>query len=1054
MNIKASLLPKISVSRPVSVAMCLLALLVVGAVGYFRIPVKLFPTGFDPPFLWVGVRFAGATPRELEQQIARPMEERLRTVKGIKQVRSYSSSRRGVDFSMRFQQDADMELAYNQVVDQLERFKPELPEDARDNVRIWKHNDEGRSIMWAGVTIDTSIVDPFRFLEAHVQRPLERIDGVAKVDVWGVDPKEVMIEIDRDRLQARGVNTYEMVQLLRTDNFALAGGHVREGGKKIYVRSMARYRSLEEIENIKVSNKGGGVRLREVANVVYDVPSRRGYERTDGEPSASFSIKAESGADLVELCERILTELKEIETGKMTSGLKFNVFFNQGQFIRESIENLRNTGIWGGFFAALVLLFFLRAFRMTSIITCSIPLCVMISIVVLYFVGWSLNMMTMMGLMVGVGLVVDNAIVILENIYRLREKGENSERAAVLGASEVAMAITMATLTTVVVFLPLMLMSGGVGMRFYMTRMGVPVIMMLVGSLFVALIFIPLASVRFGGTGTGADPKSIGWARKTYGRMLAWTLQHRRDALLLVLAIFMTIVIPSGKMKRSDSSRGNINNVQIRLHPPKYFTINDTYEVISELETHLETKREVYGIRTMRTWFRTTYGRIEVFLDTDPNSAWWQVVHKEIRAYIGYPISTLMDRKEVIKDLKDSLPKIVGVKIAVESRGGGGGDPSVSVYMYGDDTEVLAGMVDEVERRLKQIPSVMSLDTDLERATDEVQVQIDRKRTRRYGISPEVVAQTLAFTLQGVGLPRYQTGNREVPTRLYLEQADKQTLQQLKNYTFRSASGEDIPLAELATVEVSRGSGTIRREDGKTRLRVQAFTVKDDLKGLYLEIDRAMQGFEMPRGYYWNKGERYSKFQEEDNTAMFAVVMAITCVFLLMGVLFESFILPFSVLLSIPFAFLGVYWTLYLTGTPMDLMANIGVIVLIGVVVNNAIVLVDMVNRLRKDGMERTEAILEAGYNRFRPILMTTFTTVFGLLPMSIGTSSLIGIPYAPLGRTMMGGLISSTFLTLLVVPLFYTFFDDLRMFIQRIVSSAFGRSAPEPLQPVQVDMD
>jgi len=210
----------------------------------------------------------------------------------------------------------------------------------------------------------------------------------------------------------------------------------------------------------------------------------------------------------------------------------------------------------------------------------------------------------------------------------------------------------------------------------------------------------------------------------------------------------------------------------------------------------------------------------------------------------------------------------------------------------------------------------------------------------------------------------------------------------------------------------------------------------------------------MPRGYYWNKGERFSKFREEDNTAMFAVVMAIICVFLLMGVLFEFFILPFSVLLSIPFAFLGVYWTLYLTGTPMDLMANIGVIVLIGVVVNNAIVLVDMVNRLRQDGMAPTEAILEAGYNRFRPILMTTFTTVFGLLPMSIGTSSLIGIPYAPLGRTMMGGLVSSTFLTLLVVPLFYTFFDDLRLFIQRIVASAFGRTSPEPLMPVQVDGD
>ncbi len=693
MEERSSLLPRLSVDRPVTVTMCLLALLVVGAVAYSQIPVKLFPSGFDPPRLWVGIQYRGASPRELEQQIARPLEERLRTVKGIEKVWSYSSSRWGVDASMRFRQDADMVLAYNQVVDQIERFKPELPEDSRDNIWIWKHNDEGQSIMWAGVAIDTTIVDPFQFLEVHVKRSLERIDGVAKVDIWGVDTKEVMIEIDRERLQARGVNTYEMVQRLQSDNFALSGGHVREGGKKFYVRSMARYRSLEEIENILVSSRNGGVRLREVADVVYDVPARRGYERTDGKPSASFSVKAESGADLVALCDRVMEELDRIEARTVTSGLQFNVFFNQGQFIRGSVNNLRNTGLWGGLFAAMVLLFFLRAIRMTSIITLAIPLCVMITIVALYFMGWSLNMMTMMGLMVGVGLVVDNAIVILENIYRIREKGEKPKLAAVLGASEVAMAITLATLTTVVVFLPLMLMSGGVGMRFYLTKMGMPVIVMLMGSLFVALIFIPLASVRFGGSSVKKDPRSIGWTRRLYGRMLGWTLWHRRDTILIVLFIFATIAIPFSNMKRSDSTRGNINNVRIRVYPPKYFSIYDTHEVVSELETFLEGKREAYGIRTMRAWFRSTYGRVEIFLKADTESAWWQVAYKDLRAKVGYPVDGMMDRKAVIKDLKENLPKFVGVRIGVESRGGGARDPRVSVYLYGDDTEVLAGMV-------------------------------------------------------------------------------------------------------------------------------------------------------------------------------------------------------------------------------------------------------------------------------------------------------------------------------------------------------------------------
>ena len=413
-----------------------------------------------PRFLWMSIRYPGATPQEVEQQIARPLEETLRTVKGIERIRTYSGTW-GLGAPLSFRQDADMELAYNQVMDRLERLKPQLPEEARDNTFVWKRNEEGDAeIMWIGVAIDSSIADPYRFLETHVQRPLERIDGVAKVDFWGVNEREVMVEVDQERLRARGVNTYELVQALRSDNFAIAGGHVHEDGKRFYVRSVAKYRTLEEIRNIPMRGRNGQVRLKEVADVVYGVsPTRRGYQRIDGRMAASLEVKQESGGNIVAICDRVVEALERIEAQPATAGLAFNVFFNQGKFIRQSIRNLQNTALWGGFFAAMVLLFFLRAVRMTAIITLAIPMCVMITMTVLYFVDWSLNMVTMMGLMVGVGMVVDNAIVILENIYRMREKGEAPRQASIRGASEVALAITMATLTTVVVFLPLMLMG-------------------------------------------------------------------------------------------------------------------------------------------------------------------------------------------------------------------------------------------------------------------------------------------------------------------------------------------------------------------------------------------------------------------------------------------------------------------------------------------------------------------------------------------------------------------------------------------------------------------
>jgi HAE1 family hydrophobic/amphiphilic exporter-1 len=1029
--------------------MCLVALLVVGAVAYSRIPVKMFPSGFDPPFLWMNVRYSGSTPREAEQQIAKPLEEAIRTVKGVKRVRTYSGTW-GVSAPIEFRTGTDTTLAYNQLWDRLERLKPSLPEESRDRVFVWKFNSESWEIMWIGVSIDSTIADPYRYLDSHVRNPISQIDGVGKVDFWGVHQKEVMIEVDQDLMRSRGVGIYEMVQALQSDNFSMSGGYVREGGKKFFVRSLARYRDVHEIENIQVSNRNGGVRLREVADVIHDVPSRDWYQQIDGQPSVSIGVFQESSANIVDVCDRVSALLKEIEA-KSDRPMKFNVFFDQGQFIKGSIDNLQTTGLWGGLFAALVLLFFLRTIRMTAIITLSIPLCIMLTLTTLYFIGWSLNVLTMMGLMVGVGMVVDNSIVILENIYRMRLQGENPSQSAIIGASEVGLAITMATLTTVVVFLPLILMSGGTWMTFYLSRIGIPVILSLVGSLFVALIFIPLASVRMGGGGVKSDPKSVAWLRELYSRSLAWTLRRRRDAILLVLAIFATIAFPSQHLKKSDSRGRALNDFRIEYFMPKHFSIQETFDVLTQVESYLDEQKKTYGIKTVRTWFRKARGGIQVFLEADPANVWWMVAYRDISKWVGYPVDQRMEQKDVIADLKKHMPRFVGVRSSIDRRESGGQDPRVSVYLDGEDTEVLAGLVDEVDRRLRTIPSVVSVDSDLERSDDEVRIRIDRAKTQRYGINPQVVGRSIAFALQGVSLPRYQSDEREVNVQLYMEKVEKQTLHHLQNFPFTSKSGEEITLSEFANIQVAQGSGTIRREDGKSRLRVYAYATKDDLKGLYQEIDNAMEGFAMPRGYSWNKGERYSTLREQDNEMMFAIVMAITCVFLLMGVLFESFILPFSVILSIPFAFLGVYWTLYLTDTPMEGMANMGIIVLIGVVVNNAIVLVDMINRLRTAGMTRTKAILEAGRNRFRPILMTTFTTVFGLLPMSMGNSSLLGTPYAPLGRTMMGGLLSSTLLTLLVVPLCYTLLDDLRLALRRITSAAFNRpSLAESALPVE----
>ena len=1046
---RTSLLPRISVTRPVTVTMCLVGLMVIGLVAYWRIPIQAWASGNDWNRFWVDVAQENASIQERFNTIALPMERHMRTVRELSDIYAFAGDPwAGVE--LKFHRGTDMREAYVRVADRLEHARLDLPEEVRDRIKVYSWNQETDSeVIWTGLSIPEDIVNKEQWVQTHVLDPIERIDGVAKTSVWGFENKEVLILVDQERLRTHGIETYELVASLQQDNFSLSGGHVQEGGKRFYVRSLAHYQSLKEIEDIVVQSRYSStqVRLRDVADVVYAAPPRDRVWRVDGQRNLGLDVYKESGENIVDLCKRIVVKMEEIEAN---TPAVFRLFYSEGKLIEDSMDNLKVTGLWGGLFAALVLLFFLRALRMTALITLSIPLCVMMTITVLYFMGWSLNLLTMMGLMVGVGMVVDNAIVIVENIYRLRAEGEDPRGASIHGASEVGLAIAMATLTTVVVFLPMMLMNDSFDMKFLLSKIGMPVVFALVASLFVALLFIPLAAQRFGDVVVRSDPKSIAFVRRIYRRGLNWVIHHRRDAFLMVLVLFATIYFPMENVKKTDKMRFSSNRVTIRMYGPNNFSLEEMDKIASDLEVYVNEQRDRYKIKNVMTYFRRGYINLRMNLEEDPHQEWWYAVYRWARVLIGFPIEQWMTRQEIIDELNKEVPRYVGFRVSVESRNSGGRDPYVSVYLYGPDFEKLEDMLGEVERRLQQIPSVTSLQSDLEFGKDEIRIRVNRAQAKKHGIPAERISRTLAYQLRGATLPRFQTDDHEVNVQLILDESDRQSLVQLKNFMFVTDTGEKLPLSSFATFEITKGPGHIFRHNGRNRLRMRVYTTKADVEGLYQEVDRVMDGFTLPRGYEWNKGERHSQYSRESQAMTFAVIMAVVFVFLLMGVLFESVILPFAVIFSIPFSFLGVYWGLWLTGTTMDFMSNVGAIVLIGVVVNNAIVLVDMINRLRQAGMDRAAAIMAAGHNRFRPILMTTCTTVFGLFPMAIGSSTMMGMPYAPLGITMMGGLIVSTALTLFVIPLFYVLLDDLRGSLKRIAAVSFQRSEPWVDDPAQ----
>jgi len=1037
-EIKSSLLPLLSIRRPVTVVMVLLCTLVLGVISYNRIRLQLIPEGFTPMSLWVDADYgAQANPYEVEKQLTRPLEEMLRTVRGLSRIRS-NSRQSSCSISLEFDQRVNMKEAYAQVRDRIERARPQLPETLRQ-VNIWKFSESDIPIIYFTFNVPENIDDAFNLTEKKIKRALERVDGVARVNFWGLEEKQIYIDLDRDRLEALGVDLYSLVERMRQDNFALSSGYLVDGGTKFMVRSMARFPSVESIENLPIGV--AGLHLSDVAVVSYRSRPRTFFMRTDQQPTISGEVSKESMANTVEVAEAVTRVLnEELPSQPGLEGLKFNIFFNQGDWIKDSVDNIKQTCLWGGIFAVLILFFFLRSLRMTVIVTLAIPLALLFTVIVMYFIGWSLNVFTMMGIMISIGMVVDNSIVVVENIYRMRLEGMQGAQAAVDGASEVSLAITMSTLTTVVVFLPLILMNQDREFTFIMARLGLPVMVALLASLVVALFFIPQGTLRLTPREQIKERPILHWLNDRYIRILSWTLRHRLDAALVLVVLLASSFYPMKHLRKYDWRERERMEIYVNFDLPENSSWDRTHRFFQMLEDFMTERKSRYRYETLSVRYSRTWGVVELFRPLEKRQ-WYDIAYRNLRKTLGSPVDSELTYQEVIEELNDSLPRFAGTRVTVNWKETSEKDPTINLVLYGDDIGTLVELAGGVKQRLSGVPGLAGVDTENERGNEEIRVQIDRNISRQYGLDARRIASTVAYGGGGMRLNEFRTSEKEIQMYLQFSDTDSTTLHKLRNTPLYSSTGQKVPLGTVARFTMQKGMGQIRRDNGKTFLRVRGTATKEDLQKTFANVDKAMEGFEMPRGYNWDKGSQYSRVEQKEAAQHFGIILAVTFVFLLMGVLFESFVLPLSVIIAIPFSFFGAYWALFITDTPFDEMSAIGLIILVGVVVNNAIVLVDMIQRFRTYGLDRTTALLEAGKHRFRPILMTAATTIGGLVPIAVGGAKFIDTSYAPMGRTMIGGLLTSTLITLVAVPLLYTFLDDLRGLGSKIGAGFFKSS-------------
>lgn len=1024
-------IPRLAYDRPVTVLMVFVACLVLGVVSYSRIAVQLFPDGFSPPFLWVYVPYPNATPTEVDEAIVSPIQGQLRTVSGISQLQS-SSEAGSASFSLVFHQGVNMDEAYNAVVDRLERTLAELPSDVL-RYGVYRYNPDDEPIVWAGAEFPRGAdghaapdIDPWFIMSRIVQPRIERIAGVAAIDVWGVPIRGIYIDYDKERVYAHGINLGELQGRLASDNFQMSSGRILERGMVRQARALSPILDVNALKRYPVQ---GDVALEDIAEVSQRAAYSTSINRINGTSAAAFGVRKESSANAVSTSEAVVATLRELESDPRTQGAKFHLFFSQGELISDSMNTLMSSMMVGGLLAIVVLYAFLREWRSTMLIASTIPFSTLLTIGVLYASGGSLNLLSMMGLMLSVGMVVDNAIVVIESIEVRRAQGASARDAAISGTGEVNLAIVSGTLTSMVVFLPVILMSESAEFSFFMGALGLPVVYALGASLLAALVFAPLAtrivSAATISNGATSEARWLSILTERYASLLD-SVQHRRADSLMVMAagLLLTAFVAMPGVQCTNSDDGNLNDFVVRFTVPPQHGMAERDAVVRTLEEVLQANREAWGVRVYRTRLSgdASEGRLYVYLDDDGP----------------------MPRDEVMEAVGEAMPKdLPGVKTSIGWEGGDSdrSQKQMLLQVFGDDPSVLSSLSEEIERRVRSVDGVLAVHLDLEReGLDEVRLVVDREAAARYGVTATQIGQLVSYAMRGTQLPPVRDRDREVDVLARFSLEDRSDLDQLLSFdVWSSTTRALVPLRSVTRIDIGKGPTSIERYDGRTSTGVtlDLDSGKDPVE-IGPALQAAMADFVFPTGYGWTQGSAFEQRNEEDSAIQFALLLSAVLVFLIIGMLFESWVLPLSIITTIPMAAMGALWGLYLSGSDMDSMAAVGMVILVGVVVNNGIVLIDHVTALRSEGFPRHEAIVEAGRRRLRPILMTALTTIVGTIPMVTGDASFVGIPYAPLGITLIGGMAASTVLTLLFVPVFYTAIDDLRDSVLHAIKTAW----------------
>ena len=1011
---------KSAVQKPITTLMVFIAVIVLGIYSLIQLPIDLYPE-IEPPFISVMTMYPGANAADIEINVTKLIEDRLASVDKLKEITSASYDNMSV-VSLEFQWEANLDEAVSDVRNSLDWVLSALPDEV-ERPNVFKFNTSMMPIMFYSVTADKSYSGLERIMDQKVVNALNRIDGIGSVSIVGAPQRVVYIDLNQTKMDAYHLTVEQIGGVISAENLNVPSGNVKMGMDDYQLRVEGEFKESAEIKNLVVGNfQGKNIYMKDVAAVRDTIKDLSLDQRVNGKQGVSLIVTKQSGTNTVKIAAAVRRELEKIKP-TLPPDISINETFDSSKFIENSVNNLSETLIYEFLFVVLVVLFFLGRWRATLIIVVTIPVSLLCAFIYLAATGNSINIISLASISIAVGMVVDDAIVVLENITRHVERGSSSRESAIYATNEVWLSVIATTLVIVVVFVPLTMISGMMGVMF--KQLGWIVTIAVVTSTVAAITVVPMLAskfvkvrpegqkfMRFGYVNTVGRILDV--IDRGYAKILGWSITHKKIVIVLLIAIFAGTMYSLKYVGVNFMPEADQGRLSVMIELQTGTRVEETMNVARRFEQEVYGKYSEVKVISSSTGSNDEGGVSALFSTNGSNIS-----------NLTFRLADLKDRKRSVFEIADGMradlkkyPEIINYNVST-SDGGFAGSNTMDVEIFGYDFDKTNFVAAEIKARLDTIKGAENIQVSRKNDRPELQIRFDREKLMQHGMTSAMVSTAVRNRVDGLKSSKFREEGEEYDIIVRLEEDSRNSIQKLEEMTLATPQGQQIKLRELGRVDEYWSPPNITHKRKERVVTISVTPVGVPLATLAAQIRAAVGQVEIPSELVVNIGGSYEEQQESFGNLGLLMLLSIVLVFIVMASQFESFTNPFVIMFSIPFSFAGSFLALFITGTTMDLIAALGMVLLIGVVVKNGIVLVDYMNLMRDRGMKLYDAITVSGRSRLRPVLMTALTTILGMLPMTMSTGEGSEI-WAPMGISVIGGLTFSTIITLIIVPVLY----------------------------------